>query len=148
MKSVADRLDGVVWDGKTLDQNIANREYATGAKDSPVFVLAQPEATNGLGRLRVAINWNGKFPAKHLQPANVIAMLMSKKQSIELLGGDVALLKPHDDLARAQSAIDQNPAVIGGNKSAIPGAAAADRKSTRLNSSHRTISYAVFCLKK
>src|SRR5207248_7818955 len=27
-------------------------------------------------------------------------------------------------------------------------AACADRKSTRLNSSHRTISYAVFCLKK
>src|SRR5207248_5613502 len=27
-------------------------------------------------------------------------------------------------------------------------AAGADRKSTRLNSSHRTISYAVFCLKK
>src|SRR5437764_9860928 len=27
-------------------------------------------------------------------------------------------------------------------------AAAADRKSTRLNSSHRCISYAVFCLKK
>src|SRR5438094_7716951 len=26
--------------------------------------------------------------------------------------------------------------------------AATDRKSTRLNSSHRTISYAVFCLKK
>src|SRR5437867_10552736 len=26
--------------------------------------------------------------------------------------------------------------------------AAVDRKSTRLNSSHRTISYAVFCLKK
>src|SRR5690554_7606510 len=29
-----------------------------------------------------------------------------------------------------------------------PGAAAADRKSTRLNSSHVRISYAVFCLKK
>src|SRR5207248_4097393 len=28
------------------------------------------------------------------------------------------------------------------------GAAPRDRKSTRLNSSHRTISYAVFCLKK
>ena len=27
-------------------------------------------------------------------------------------------------------------------------AAASDRKSTRLNSSHRCISYAVFCLKK
>src|SRR5207248_3299689 len=31
---------------------------------------------------------------------------------------------------------------------AIARGAAQDRKSTRLNSSHRTISYAVFCLKK
>src|SRR5437879_13199708 len=30
----------------------------------------------------------------------------------------------------------------------LPPAAAQDRKSTRLNSSHRCISYAVFCLKK
>src|SRR2546427_7323773 len=30
----------------------------------------------------------------------------------------------------------------------LPAAAAADRKSTRLNSSHSQISYAVFCLKK
>src|SRR5207248_7896347 len=29
-----------------------------------------------------------------------------------------------------------------------PASAPSDRKSTRLNSSHRTISYAVFCLKK
>src|SRR3712207_7411541 len=31
---------------------------------------------------------------------------------------------------------------------ALPPAEAADRKSTRLNSSHANISYAVFCLKK
>src|SRR3712207_7265593 len=31
---------------------------------------------------------------------------------------------------------------------AIPGAKYEDRKSTRLNSSHANISYAVFCLKK
>src|SRR3712207_7891515 len=30
----------------------------------------------------------------------------------------------------------------------VPGLAAEDRKSTRLNSSHANISYAVFCLKK
>src|SRR3989442_4851694 len=30
----------------------------------------------------------------------------------------------------------------------LPGAVVADRKSTRLNSSHVRISYAVFCLKK
>src|SRR5437762_7791881 len=31
---------------------------------------------------------------------------------------------------------------------AVPGRVTVDRKSTRLNSSHRCISYAVFCLKK
>src|SRR2546427_1915098 len=31
---------------------------------------------------------------------------------------------------------------------AMPGGGAGDRKSTRLNSSHSQISYAVFCLKK
>src|SRR3712207_6916707 len=35
----------------------------------------------------------------------------------------------------------ERPAVLGGH-------AGADRKSTRLNSSHANISYAVFCLKK
>src|SRR5690348_17646359 len=35
------------------------------------------------------------------------------------------------------------------SRGAVPGARpAADRKSTRLNSSHPSISYAVFCLKK
>src|SRR5205814_4621274 len=130
MESVADRLDGIVWDGKTLGEDIADSEVGTGAKESPVFVLAQPEATNGLGRLCVAINWKGKLPAKHLQPANVIAMLMSKKQSIELLRGYPTLLKPDDDLARAESAIDQNVAVTGGNEGAIPGAAAAEHGQT------------------
>jgi len=130
MESVADWLDRIVWDGKTLDQNIADSEFATGAKNAPVFVLTQPEATNGLGGLRISVNWNGKLPAKHLQAANVIAMLVSKKQSIELLGGNATLLKPDDDLARAQSAIDQNVAMTGGNEGAIPGTAAAEHGQT------------------
>src|SRR2546423_14620213 len=114
MESVADRLDRIVWDGKTLDQNIADSEFATGAKDAPVFVLTQPEATNGLGRLRIAVNWNGNLPAKHLQPANMIAMLMCKKQSTTLLRGNATLLKSDDDLARAQSPTDENGPLTGG----------------------------------
>src|SRR5258708_21566044 len=34
------------------------------------------------------------------------------------------------------------------SRSRIPASAGKDRKSTRLNSSHQIISYAVFCLKK
>src|SRR5207248_5095212 len=38
--------------------------------------------------------------------------------------------------------------VAQGRVTGVVTAAGTDRKSTRLNSSHRTISYAVFCLKK
>src|SRR5256885_9373276 len=37
---------------------------------------------------------------------------------------------------------------VGGPKSILPNRRRRDRKSTRLNSSHLVISYAVFCLKK
>src|SRR3712207_7555834 len=46
----------------------------------------------------------------------------------------------------------RRPAVAPRGRPAVPGAVlasgGADRKSTRLNSSHANISYAVFCLKK
>src|SRR5207248_6096554 len=41
-----------------------------------------------------------------------------------------------------------SPALSGGSARKSCRVAIPDRKSTRLNSSHRTISYAVFCLKK
>src|SRR3712207_7580675 len=44
-----------------------------------------------------------------------------------------------DDVVRAQAVLAGHPA---------DAAAEVDRKSTRLNSSHANISYAVFCLKK
>src|SRR5207248_5259887 len=40
------------------------------------------------------------------------------------------------------------PHLSPGDQAIVRGCRAEDRKSTRLNSSHRTISYAVFCLKK
>src|SRR5207248_11011587 len=64
------------------------------------------------------------------------------------LGAAVSLLLPEDHLdaclrRRAGRRVDDGQRL----QSAGPGALRADRKSTRLNSSHRTISYAVFCLK-
>src|SRR5438094_6133258 len=49
---------------------------------------------------------------------------------------------------RDRSGIWGTVAAGGGGGSAECGNGPPDRKSTRLNSSHRTISYAVFCLKK
>src|SRR3712207_6878158 len=56
---------------------------------------------------------------------------------------DVDLLLMELDLPRALAPVDG----IGGHLLRHPGRDG-DRKSTRLNSSHANISYAVFCLKK
>src|SRR5947208_10443052 len=50
---------------------------------------------------------------------------------------------------RAPYTAPMPPGWVGGPAAVGPGEAlASDRKSTRLNSSHQIISYAVFCLKK
>src|SRR2546427_4273522 len=54
-----------------------------------------------------------------------------------------SLLGPRDVRARLPHALDR-PGAAG----ADPAQGQPDRKSTRLNSSHSQISYAVFCLKK
>src|SRR3712207_7117093 len=57
----------------------------------------------------------------------------------------VRLLPARHDRARVRRVLPQRPRLRAG---AGAGARAGDRKSTRLNSSHANISYAVFCLKK
>src|SRR5207248_10624137 len=73
---------------------------------------------------------------------------------------EIYSLSLHDALpiskVSADGAIDGHRCVAGSDRESIvqprwsPDSRSlpADRKSTRLNSSHRTISYAVFCLKK
>src|SRR3712207_8235486 len=61
-----------------------------------------------------------------------------------------ALMKQFGSLKRLRAAtVEELTAVPGiGRRTAEAVLAAVDRKSTRLNSSHANISYAVFCLKK
>src|SRR5256885_6850405 len=65
-------------------------------------------------------------------------LFRSAKNSDQLPGGSVAI---HD---RRGSAGESDTTV----SAQFPSSSLSDRKSTRLNSSHLVISYAVFCLKK
>src|SRR5436189_2744316 len=62
-----------------------------------------------------------------------MAQLGEHPRARELLRRAARGFGAHEELARARCVVAE---------------AAGDRKSTRLNSSHRCISYAVFCLKK
>src|SRR2546430_7714800 len=77
------------------------------------------------------------------------AELAAWRQALELLPPDTA---QHQTVtarvAELSRAVDRQPAGAKPGSRLGKGAAGGDRKSTRLNSSHSQISYAVFCLKK
>jgi hypothetical protein len=66
-----------------------------------------------------------KFPAEHFETANMIAVFMGEQHTVELSRADSALLEPERELARAQAAINQKPAMIGRDERAVSCAAAA-----------------------
>ena len=101
VKNVSHRVDRIMWDGKGLDGDIAHREVRTGAEQPPVPVARQRSATDRFRGERVAINRDMKFPAKHIEAADVIAVFVGEQDPIELVWGDSALGQAQDQLPRA-----------------------------------------------
>ena len=60
----------------------------------------------------------------------MIAVFVGEQDAVEVRGRDATLLQAQSQLARAQSAIDQNLAMIGGEQRAISGTAAAEHGQT------------------
>jgi hypothetical protein len=56
----------------------------------------------------------------------VIAVLVCQKDAIKLLRRDAAEFKAQHQLSRAQSAINENIAMLGGDQRTVPGAPAAE----------------------
>src|SRR5688572_31604954 len=80
------------------------------------------------------------FSVKHLMITNVKGRFPQVSGTVGL---DPATSQPEVDVS-----IDANSITTGDPKRDAHLRSAEDRKSTRLNSSHSQISYAVFCLKK
>src|SRR5437868_11200880 len=60
----------------------------------------------------------------------------------------IETVRDPDFITAVKTAASENNVHTGRASSIVPGRTFEDRKSTRLNSSHVSISYAVFCLKK
>src|SRR5436189_6067531 len=90
-----------------------------------------------------------------VRPHVVINAAMSVDGKIALSGGKPVRLSNEEDLRRVHALRAKADAVLVGIGTVLKDdpkltedGIRLDRKSTRLNSSHRCISYAVFCLKK
>ena len=101
MKRVPYRLDRVVRNGKRLHQDVADSEVGPGAENAPIAMAVESFAANGGSSLCVTIDGDGEFAAEHFKAANMIAVLMGEKHTVELVRLDAALLEPRHNLARA-----------------------------------------------
>ena len=64
--------------------------------------------------------------AKNFKTADVICVLVRENNAVELLRCHATLLETQHDLSRAQTAINENLAMLGGDQRAVPGAPAAE----------------------
>src|SRR2546426_9066264 len=85
-------------------------------------------------------------PRSTLFPYTTLFRSHHQPQHLTPIGGAVLAQRMDDVLDEHHGAVDQNAEIDGAHRNQV--GRKADRKSTRLNSSHLVISYAVFCLKK
>src|SRR2546429_1635803 len=123
---------------------------------------ARQQAQRGAGHIRGLVEWNDRFQST--QPGRWNRKLCPGRPSLVATGASDFLLKVKEARSFGESRDLQDVSRsfcygVGGDvplngrpmrrtRSWKRGSARRDRKSTRLNSSHGYISYAVFCLKK
>src|SRR5205807_8920608 len=98
----------------------------TGPPPSPIPTLSLHDALPTFPALELIAAGAAHVPDRHLARAVVLPDEVRRSVAVEVAGRD------------------DGPAGDAGHREPVP----RDRKSTRLNSSHLVISYAVFCLKK
>src|SRR3712207_7664996 len=89
-------------------------------------------------------NMNVKSRKKEVEEKSVFFFLMIRRPPRSTLFPYTTLFRSRVDAEDDHVHARDSPSRPG----RLPGATPPDRKSTRLNSSHANISYAVFCLKK
>jgi hypothetical protein len=127
VKHEPERIHGVVRHWERLHGDIADRKLSASPKQSPVPTsLRETTGSKRLGREPIAINRQLEFVAENFKTADVISVFMRENNAVELLRRDSTLLQTQHDLPRAQTAINENIAMLGGDQSAVPGAPAAE----------------------
>ena len=127
MKHEPHRIYGIVRHGESLHSDIANRKLTASRKQSPIPTsLRETAASKRFGREPIAVNRQIEFVAQNFKTADVITVFVRENHAVELLWCDATLLQTQHDLSRAQPAINENFAMLGGDQRAISRAPAAE----------------------
>src|SRR5437773_8684000 len=108
-----------------------------------------PQWARVRGEMNCYIRRGAWYEVLRLTPEEVVIEVNRRPIRVERSALQIVPLRPQcwSVVARPRDSVDM-PLSWGSPYVVCPGCSHRDRKSTRLNSSHITISYAVFCLKK
>ena len=127
MKDEPERIHRVVRHRERLHRDIADRKLSARRKQSPISTsLRETAGPKRLGREPIAVNRQIKFVAENFKTADVISVFVRENNAVELLRRYATLLQAQHHLPCAQTAIDENLAVIGCDQRAVPRAPAAE----------------------
>src|SRR3712207_449540 len=117
----------------------------------PIFVdrAAGAEITDVDGNRYVdwVMSW-GPLVHGHAHPAIVAAVQQAAEQGTTFGAPTAGEVDLAEEVSRRIPSVEMLRMTSSGTEASMSAIRLADRKSTRLNSSHANISYAVFCLKK
>jgi len=131
VKHKPERIHRVVRHRERLHRDIADRKLTASRKQSPIPTsLREIAGSKRFGREPIAVNRQIEFVAENFKTADVIGVFVRENNAVELLRRDATLLKAQHDLPRAQTAINENLAMLGGDQRAVPGAPAAEHDQT------------------
>src|ERR1035441_8852425 len=125
-------------DALAISANIQARHMPFGTLLDPIYGSPASDQIVGYTRCGDSALWTGAYLAAESFRYNVTRSADALQNVKSALAGLKALTDLTGDNRLARCIVQANS----------PYAAGIDRKSTRLNSSHLGISYAVFCLKK
>jgi hypothetical protein len=143
VKHEPERIHRVVRHWERLHGDIADRKLSASHKQSPIPAsLRETAGPKRLGRESIAVNRQIEFVAENFKTADVICVFMRENNSVELLRRDATLLQAQHDLPRAQTAINEDFAMIGGNQRTVSRAPAAEHRQVEHGSQDtRVISF-------
>jgi len=113
--------------GECLHRDIADRKLRASRKQSPVPTsLRETAGPKRLRREPIAVNRQIEFVAENFKTADVISVFVCQHNAVQLLRRDATLLQTQNDLPRAETSINENLAVIGGDQGTVSRAPAAE----------------------
>jgi hypothetical protein len=126
VKHESERIDRIMRHGERLHCDIADRKFRACREESPIAAsICEITGPKRLSSERITINRQIKLAAENFKAADVIGVLVCKNDAVELLRRYTALLQAQHHLPRAQTPVNEDPAVIGCHQRAVARASAA-----------------------